>query len=276
MSDDEFSRESGRRRQLAVIAASAVSVAVLVIAAGVGVHSWRNTTVRSPNADRSVVATPLASAPESVVSSPPAVTASQPASAATVSPATSSSPLSTPSPRSSASGRPSSAAPPAGDESQLNFKVSMRLSRTHVMLGEQTRVTVTVLNGGHGIDPPALASIGSMVPGDDFSAAPSGCTLGNGGVECPIPALRAGRETTIAFTITTGYYPGESWDDEVYGQLEYADSFGEQQQLQPAYSADLMVVADTTSSPPTSAAPSAATPSSSPVGATTGGSDAGQ
>jgi hypothetical protein len=104
-----------------------------------------------------------------------------------------------------------------------------------------------------------------MVPADDFSDAPSDCAIADGGVQCPIPRLRAGRERTIAFTITTGYYPGDTWDDEIFGQLTYADSYGQPQQLPPGYSADLLVDAGTLSSaPPGSGAPSTAPPPSSP------------
>jgi hypothetical protein len=260
MPDDEFTEVGGHRRQFALVAASAVSV-VLVSAAVIGVHSWREMAARSPAADGTVAPTPAASPFASSVSSPPAVSASDPAlsSAPIASPAPISSPPSQPSPSSSVSIRhPSPVAPAAGDESHLNFKVTMRLSSTHVMLGQQTRVTVTILNAGHGTDPPAEASIGSMVPGDDFSDAPPGCSTGNGGVDCPIPVLRAGRAITIAFTITTGYYPGDSWDDQVYGQLNYADSYGQQQQIPSGYSAHLTVDAGapSPSSPPTSAAPS--------------------
>jgi hypothetical protein len=146
------------------------------------------------------------------------------------------------------------------DESHLNFNVTMGLAPAHVMLGQQTRVSVTILNAGHGLDPPAQVSIGSMVPSDDFSDAPADCTIANGGVECPVPVLRAGRETTIAFTVTTGYYPADTWDDEIFGQLTYADSYGQQQQLQPGYSADLSVDAGAPSPPPASAAPISAAP----------------
>ena len=259
MQDDEFAQVGGHRRQFAVVAASAVSV-VLVSAAVIGVHSWRHPAAHVPAAAGIVAATPSASAFASSVSSGPAVSASDPASspAPIVSPAPLSSPPSRPSPSPSASlHHPSLQAPVVADESHLNFKVTMRLSSSHVMLGQQTRVTVTILNAGHGIDPPAEASIGSMVPGDDFSDAPQGCTTGNGGVECPVPVLRAGRAFTISFTITTGYYPGDTWDDQVYGQLNYADSYGQEQQIPSGYSAHLMVDAGTPSSgSPTSAAPS--------------------
>jgi hypothetical protein len=269
MSDEESAEVGGHRRQFALVAASAVSV-VLFAAAVIGVHPWRDMAVHNPAADGTVSATSSASPSASSVSSLSAVSASDPAfsSAPIVSPAPINSPLSRPSPSSSAAIRhTSSGAPAMADESHLNFKVSMRLSPTHVMLGQQTRVTVTVLNAGHGVDPPAEVSIGSMVPGDDFSDAPADCTIANGGVECPIPVLRAGLERTIAFTITSGYYPGDTWDDQIFGQLSYADSYGQQQQLEPGYSAHLMVAAGTSpSSPPTSAAPSTATPTPSPVG----------
>ena len=255
MPDDEFAEVGGHRREFAVVAASAVSV-VLVAAAVIGVRSSRDMAVRSPAAD----GPPSSASPfASYASSRSVVSASDPAfsSAPIVSPAPISSPPSQPSPASSASIRhPSPGAPAVADESHLNFKVTMRLSPTHVMLGQQTRVTVTILNAGHGVDPPADVSIGSMVPGDDFSDAPSDCIVANGGVECPIPVLRAGRAITIAFTITTGYYPGDTWDDQVYGQLNYADSYGQQQQIPSGYSAHLIVDAGTPSSaPPASAAP---------------------
>jgi hypothetical protein len=284
MPDDEFAEVGGHRRQFALVAASAVSV-VLVAAAVIGARSWGDMAVRGPAAGDSVAATSSASPFASSVSSGSAVSALDPAfsSAPVVSPALISSPPSQPSPYPSETIRHTSPGVPAvADESHLNFEVSMRLSPTHVMLGQQTRVTVTILNAGHGLDPPAVVSIGSMVPVDDFSDAPSDCTIANGGVECPIPILRAGRETTIAFTITTGYYPGDTWDDEIFGQLTYADSYGQQQQLQPGYSADLVVdagrpssappgsgapsTAPSPSAPPTSAAPSTATPAPSAVG----------
>jgi hypothetical protein len=283
MPDDEFAEVGGHRRQFAVVAASAVSV-VLVSAAAIRVHSWRDMAVRSPAADGTVTATPSASPFASSVSSRSAVSAGDPAFSAApiVSPGPISTPPSQPSPYSSATIRHTSPGAPAVDESHLNFEVSMRLSPRQVMLGQQTRVTVTILNAGHGVDPPAVVSIGSMVPVDDFSDAPPNCTIANGGVQCPIPLLQAGRGKTIAFTITTGYYPGDTWDDEIFGQLTYADSYGQQQQLQPGYSADLLVDTGTPSSappgsgvpstapsppsPPTSAAPSTAPPTPSPVG----------
>jgi len=284
MPDDEFAEVGGHRRQSALVAASAVSV-VLVAAAVIGLHSWGDMAERGPAADRTAAPTSSASPFASSVSSRSAVSVRDPAfsAAPVVLPAPIGSPPSQPSPYSSATIRHTSpGAPAVADESHLNFEVSMRLSPTHVMLGQQTRVTVTILNAGHGLDPPAVVSIGSMVPVDDFSDAPSDCTIANGGVQCPIPVLRAGREKTIAFTITTGYYPGDTWGDEIFGQLTYADSYGQQQQLQPGYSADLLVHAGTPSSappgsgapstapsppsPPTTAAPSTATPTPSPVG----------
>jgi hypothetical protein len=262
----------GRRRRFAVVAASAVSV-VLLAAAVIGVRSWRDTAERSPAADDTARTTSSASAIASSVTSPAVASASGPAfsSAPILSPAPTVSPVpgsSSPrqqSPSSSATVRHTAQGTSAvADESHLNFNVSMRLSPTHVMLGQQTRVTVTIVNAGHGIDPPAEVSIGSMVPVDDFSNAPSGCTIANGGVECPVPSLRAGREKTIAFTVTTGYYPGDTWDDEIFGQLTYADSYGQKQDLQPGYSAHLLVNAGPpSSSPPTSAAPTNATPTPS-------------
>ena len=270
MPDAESAEVGGHRRQFALVAASAVSV-VIVAAAVIGVRSWRDMAVRGPAVDGTGAAT-SASAVASSVSSRPSVSASDrsvspvpilsPAPIVSPAPILSPAPISSlpsqPSPHPSASIRhPSPRAPAVADESHLNFNVTMRLSATQVMLGQQTRVTVTVRNAGHGIDPPAEVSIGSMVPGDDFSDAPSDCTIANGGVECPIPVLPAGRAKTIAFTITAGYYPGDTWDDQVYGQLNYADSYGQQQQLQPGYSAHLMVDAGAPSSaPPTSAAPS--------------------
>jgi len=284
MPDDGFAEVGGHRRQFALVAASAVSV-VLVAAAVLGVRSWGDVAARGPAADGTVAAIPSASPFASSVSTPSAVSASDPAfsSSPMVSLAPISNPPSQPSPHLSATIRHTPpGAPAVVDESHLNFEVSMGLSPTHVVLGQQTRVTVTILNAGHGIDPPAEVSIGSMVPIDDFSDAPSGCAIANGGVQCPVPVLRAGREKTIAFTITTGYYPGNSWDDEIFGQLTYADSYGQQQQLQPGYSAHLLVDAGTLSSapagsgapssapsppsPPASAAPSTPTPTPPPGG----------
>jgi hypothetical protein len=281
MPDDEFAEVGGHRRQFAVVAASAVSV-VLVAAAVIGVRSWRDTAARGSAADGTRAALPSASPFASSVSTPSAVSGSE--SAFSSSPIPSSAPISSPAsqprPHSSATVRQTPpGAPAVVDESHLNFEVSMRLSPTHVVLGQHTRVTVTILNAGHGIDPPAEVSIGSTAPSDDFSDAPPGCTIANGGVQCPVPVLRAGGEKTIAFTVTTVYYPGNSWDDEIFGQLSYADSYGQQQQLQPGYSADLLVDAgtpssapagsgapSTTPSPPTSAAPSTPTPTPSPLG----------
>jgi hypothetical protein len=277
MPDDEFAEVGGHRHQFALVAASAGSV-VLVASAVIGVHSWRDTAVHVPVADPSVAAAPSASPFASSGSIPRAVNTSDSAfsSAATVSPAPISSPPNQPSPHPAATIRHTSPKVPAViDESHLNFEVSMRLSQTHVTLGQQTHVTVTVINAGHGIDPPAVVSVGSMVPADDYSDAPPNCTIANGGVQCPIPVLQAGREKTIAFTVTTGYYPGDTWDDEIFGQLDYADSYGQQQQLQPGYSANLTVDALTPSStPPGSGAPSTApSPPSPPTSATptTGG-----
>ena len=281
MPEDEFAEVGGHRRQFALVAASAGSVVVVAVAV-LGVRSWGDVAARGPAAGGTIAAIPSASPFTSSVSTPSAVSASDAAvsSSPMVSPAPIGSLASQSSPHSSATIRHTPpGAPAVVDESHLNFEVSMRLSPTHVVLGQHTRVTVTILNAGHGVDPPAVVSIGSMVPVDDFSDAPSGCTIANGGVQCPVPVLRAGGEKTIAFTITTGYYPGDSWDDEIFGQLTYADSHGQQQQLQPGYSAHLLVDAATLSSPPagsgapstapsppTSAAPSTPTPTPSPVG----------
>jgi hypothetical protein len=281
MPEDGFAEVGGHRRQFALVAASAVSV-VLVAVAVIGVRSWGAVAARGPAADGTVAAIPSGSPFAGSVSSPAAVNGSDPAfsSSPMVSSAPISSSASQPSPHSSAPIRHTPpGAPAVVDESHLNFEVSMGLSPTHVVMGQHTRVTVTIRNGGHGIDPPAEVSIGSMVPADDYSDAPPDCAIANGGVQCPVPVLRAGGEKTIAFIVTTGYYPGDSWDDEIYGQLNYADSYGQQQQLQPGYSADLTVDAGTLSSapagsgapstapsPPTSAAPSTPTPTPSPVG----------
>ncbi len=276
MPEDGFAEVGAHRRQFALVAASAASV-VLVAVAILGVRTWVAAPARGPVAGGTPAAIPSASVFASSVSTAAAVSASDPAfsSSPMVSPAPVSSPPSQPSPHSSATSRRTPpGAPAVVDESHLNFEVSMRLSPTHVLLGQQTRVTVTIRNGGHGIDPAAEVSIGSMVPADDFSDAPPDCVIANGGVQCPVPVLRAGGEKTIAFTVTTGYYPGASWDDEIFGQLGYADSYGQQQQLQPGYSADLTVDAGTLSSapagsgapstapspPPTSAAPSTPDP----------------
>ena len=282
MPEDGFAEVGGHRRQFALVAASAVSV-VLVAVVVIGVRSWGAVAARGSAADGTVAPIPSGSPFAGSVSSPAAVNGSDPAfsSSPMVSSAPISSSASQPSPHSSAPIRHTPpSAPAVVDESHLNFEVSMGLSPTHVVLGQHTRVTVTIRNGGHGIDPPAEVSIGSMVPADDYSDAPPDCAIANGGVQCPVPVLRAGGEKTIAFTVTTGYYPGDSWDDEIYGQLNYADSYGQQQQLQPGYSADLTVDAGTLSSapagsgppstapspPPTSAAPSTPTPIPSPVG----------
>ena len=284
MPEDEFAEVGGHRRQFALVAASAGSVVVVAVAV-LGVRSWGDVAARGPAAGGTVAAIPSASPFASSVSTPSAVSASDPTFSSTpmLSRAPISSPVSQPSPHSSATIRNTPpGAPAVVDESHLNFEVSMRLSPTHVVLGQPTRVTVTILNAGHGIDPPAEVSIGSMAPTDDFSDAPPDCTIANGGVQCPVPVLRAGRETTIAFTITTGSHPGDSWDDEIFGQLTYADSYGQPQQLQPGYSANLLVDAGTPSpappgsgapstapsppSPPTSAAPSTPTPTPSPAG----------
>lgn len=280
MPDDEFAEVGGNRRKF-LIAASTVGV-VLVAAAVIGVRAWDDGATRGPVADGAVATVASASPFASSGSTRSTVSGSDPDSVSSpmVSVAPISSPAGQPSPHLSATTRPMPPSGPAVSESHLNFQVSMRVAPTHVVLGQQTRVTVRILNAGHGVDPPAEVAIGSTVPADAFSDAAPDCAIANGGVRCPVPALAAGIEKTIAFTITTGYYPGDSWDDEIFGQLIYADSYGQQQQLQPGYSADLTVDTGTLtstpaesgtpstapSSPAASAEPSSATATRSPVG----------
>ncbi len=67
-------------------------------------------------------------------------------------------------------------------------------SRFHrrVVLGQQIRVTVTVLNAGQVYDPPAEVALGSIIPSDTFDKFQPGCTSIAGGVSCPSVGLQPG------------------------------------------------------------------------------------
>jgi hypothetical protein len=128
------------------------------------------------------------------------------------------------------------------------------------MVGQQIRVTVTILNAGHGYDPPKLVSLGSMIPSDTFDQGPKGCAFLDGGANCPVVGLRSGQKTSLVFAITPGWFPGGSGSDLIFGMLDGPNG----QPVAPEYWEPVWVDDGTASlAPPTSGVPSG-TPS--PVG----------
>lgn len=84
------------------------------------------------------------------------------------------------------------------------------------MVGQQIRVTVTILNAGNGYDPPELVSLGSMIPSDTFDRGPKGCAFLDGGANCPVVGLRSGQKTSVVFAITPGWFPGGGGSDLIF------------------------------------------------------------
>jgi hypothetical protein len=109
--------------------------------------------------------------------------------------------------------------------------VSIKMSPTQVALGQQTKVTVTVVDAGLVTAPPAMVSIGSRIPSDTFDSGPKGCVFELGGANCPTVSLRPGQQTSLVFLITPGWMPGGSGFDLIFGELNAVDSHGQLYQL---------------------------------------------
>jgi hypothetical protein len=242
-----------RRRQLSLIAASAVSV-VAVIAL---VHPWRDTSTRSPASSPAASVT----SSDSPATSPPAVSASVPAvptepnpsSSAIVSPAP---PTTTPTVI-----RTSPTAARVTSDNQLNFKVSVLVSPTHVVLGQSVHVTVTVVNEGGVFSRWAEMFVQGSDPSDEVSDPPPTCTA-NGAIVCPITGVRPGRTWSFKFTFIPGDFPAmDGFDDPLCAAFNYIDSHGQQQET-PAYCAN--VALSRPPGGPASGAPSSAPPPSAP------------
>ena len=260
MPDAEF---GSRHRQLGLIAVSAVGVVAVVVAAALVVHPWRDTAARSPAARDTGSATssdgPLASPATSLpaVSEPAFVAA--PASTPAAANGLAISPSTTP----SLSRRTSPAASGVSGDSQINFKVSVQVTPTQVVVGQQVRVTVTIVNAGGVFDRPVVMFFQGSDPSDNVSDAPPPCTA-NGAITCPITGVRPGRQWSFTFTFIPGPFPAMGqFDDGICGAFDYTDSHGQQQQT-PSYCGHVLLFDAPSSPPPASAAPSNTAPPSLP------------
>jgi len=264
--DDEFAEGGVRRGQSVLIVASVVAV-VAVIA--LTVHPWRDT------AGRSVAARATSSATSS--DSPLASPATSLAAVSVTEPAFSAAPASSPTATNGLSMAPHKIPPvsrrtsptPSGaaGDSQPNFKVSIVASPTQVVLGQQARITVTIVNAGGLFDRSVVMSFGGSDPSDDFSDAAPPCTAGSG-VTCPITGARPGRTWSFTFTFIPGPFPAMGhFDDALSAVFDYTDSHGQQQQT-PQYFENVRLFDAPATSPPASGIPSNTPPPSAPPAST--------
>lgn len=262
MADAEF---GSRRRQLGLVAASAVSVVAVVVVVALAGHPWRDTAARSPAASSAGPVTSSDSPLVSPASSPPAPSVGVPAF--------SSAPASSPAATDGAP-TPPTATPPVSrtsptsarvtSDSQINFKVSVQVSPTHVVFGQQVHVTVTIANEGGVFNRWAEMFFQGSDPSDEVSDPPPTCTA-NGAIVCPITGVRPGRTWSFRFTFIPGDFPGtDGFDDPVCAAFNYTDSHGEQQQA-PAYCAHVTLFNPPGWPPPASGAPSNTPPPSAPA-----------
>jgi hypothetical protein len=261
MPDAEFGL---RHRHLGVVAASAVSVVAVVAVVALVAQPWRDTAARSPAA-RIGPATSSDSPLASAATSLPAVSVSEPAFSAepASSPAATSGPPAPPSTTAPVSRRMSPTAPAVVGDKQINFKVSVQVSPTQLVWGQQVRVTVMIVNAGGVFDRPVEMFFQGSDPSDNVSEAPPGCTA-NGAIVCPITGVRPGRKWSFTFNFIPGTFPAmDHFDDAVYAAFNYTDSHGQQQQT-PAYYAHVLLFNPPASPPPASGAPSNTPPPSSP------------
>lgn len=267
MPDDEFAEVGVRRSQSVLIVASAVSVVAVVAAVALVVHPWRDTAGRSPAAPATRPATSSDSPLVSPVTSLPATSVSEPAfsSAPASSPTASNGPSTAPSTTPPASHRTSPTAPGVAGDSTVNFKVSIQVSPTQVVLGQHVRVTVTIVNAGGVLDRQVVMAFGGSDPSDNFSDAPPPCTDSTGWISCPISGVRPGRTWSFTFTFIPGPFPGmDGFDDAIFAWFDYTDSHGQPQQT-PQYFANVRLFdAPASSLPPASGAPSNTPPPSAP------------
>jgi hypothetical protein len=262
MPDAEFGL---RHRQLGLVAASAVSVVAVVAVVALVVHPWRDAAARSPAARATGPASSSDSPLASPAISPPAVSVSEPAfsTARASSPTATNDPPTAPSTTPPASRRTSPTAPSVAGDSQVNFKVSVHVSPTQVVLGQHVRVTVTIVNAGGVFDWPLLMFFQGSDPSDNFSDAPPPCTSGRS-VKCPITGVRPGRKWSFTFTFIPGVFPAmDHFDDAIYAAFTYTDSHGQEQET-PQYFAHVLLFNAPASPPPASGAPSNAPPPSAP------------
>ena len=266
MPDDEFAEVGVRRSQFVLIVASAVSVVAVVALVAMVVHPWRETAASSPaaratrpaTASDSPLASPATSLPTVSVSEPAFSVA--PASSPTATNGPSTAPRTTPPVR-----RRTSPTPPgvAGD-SQPNFKVSIQVSPTQVVLGQHARITVTIVNQGGVLDRQVVMSFGGSDPSDNFSDAPPPCTDSTGWISCPITGVLPGHKWSFTFTFIPGPFPGmDGFDDAIFAWFDYTDSHGQRQQT-PQYFANVRLFDAPATSPPASGAPSNTPPRSAP------------
>jgi len=263
--DNELAEGGLRRCQSVLIVASAVSVVAVVAVVALVVHPWRDTAGRSIAARATSPATSSDSPVASPVTSLPAVSVSEPAfsvapaSSPTVTNGPSTAPRTTPPVRRRTS--PTSSGAAGG--SQPNFKVSIVASPTQVVLGQQARITVTIVNAGGLFDRSVVMSFGGSDPSDDFSDAAPSCTAGSG-VTCPITGARPGRTWSFTFTFIPGPFPAMGhFDDALSAVFDYTDSHGQQQQT-PQYFENVRLFDAPATSPPASGIPSNTPPPSAP------------
>jgi hypothetical protein len=265
MPDAEF---SSRRRQLGLVAASAVSVvAVVAVVALVG-HPWRDTAARSPTPSTTGAIASSDSPLASPATSPPAVGVSEPAFSTEIA----SSPAAT-----DGAPTPPTTTPPVSrtsptvarvtSDSQLNFKFSVQVSPTRVVFGQPVHVTVTIANEGGVFNHWAEMFVQGSDPSDEVSDPPPTCTA-NGAIVCPITGVRPGRTWSFKFTFIPGDFPGtDGFDDPVCAAFNYTDSHGQQQQT-PGYCAHVALFDPPGWPPPASGAPSTTPPPSVPPAST--------
>jgi hypothetical protein len=245
-----------RHRQLGVVAASAVSVVAVVVVVALVVQPWRDAAARSPATRATGSATSSDSGLASPATSLPAVSISEPAflAAPASSPAASNAPSTPPSPTPTASRRTSPAAAGVAADSPLNFKVTIQVSPTKVVMGQHARVTVTIVNQGTAIDRQVVMSVGGSDPSDNFGDAPPPCTDATGSISCSIDGARPGQKWSFTFTFIPGPFPGtDGYDDAISATFDYTNSHGQPQQT-PQYFANVQLF--NAPPPPASSAPS--------------------
>ena len=246
--------ESGsRHRQLALVATSAASIVAVVAAVALVAHPWHDTAAGSPAASASVAATSASGSASSTPSASSITASSPPVPSSTTPPV---------------SHHTSSATTGVAGDNQINFKVSVQVSPTQVLVGQHVKVTITIVNEGGAFNRPVEMFFQGTDPSDDVSDPPPSCTA-RGAMVCPITGVRPGRTCSFTFTFIPGPFPAVGhFDDAVYAALNYTDSKGQEQQT-PQYFAHVLLHDATASvQPPVSGAPSSTpTPSLPPASA---------
>jgi hypothetical protein len=266
MPDDESADVGVRRGQSGIIVASAASVVVVVALVALVVHPWSATAARSVAAVATTPATSSASPLASPLPSLPAVSVSEPAvSAAPASlPAATNGPSAAPTTTPPATRRTTTPAPPVAGDNQPNFKVSVQVSPTQVVLGHDVRVTVTIVNMGGLFDRSVVMTFGGSDPSDNFGDASPPCTDVSRSVTCPITSASPGRKWSFTFTFIPGPFPGtDGYVDAISAVFDYVDNHGQPQQT-PQYFANVRLFDAPAASPPASGAPTNTAPASVP------------